>query len=80
MTEEKTLRLQLLGALILLGRFLMECILAAGFSMWGVRRPVADDPGTALPRPCLTPAEQLTWCGLQWRLGRQKPALARKTI
>jgi hypothetical protein len=73
MAEEKTLRLQMIGALILLGRFLMESVQAAGLCMWGVRLPVADDPGAALPRPSLTAAEQLTWSGLQWRLGRQKP-------
>jgi hypothetical protein len=72
MAREKTLRLQLLGALILLGRFSLESVQTIGFCMCGLRSPVADSPRPALPGLTLTPAEQLTWSGLQWCLGRQE--------
>lgn len=73
MTQEKILRLQLLGALILIGRFLWECIQAAGFCMWSLPRPVEDDQRQAMPPLSLSPTEQLTWSGLLWHLGRRKP-------
>lgn len=71
MAEEKTLRVQLLGATILLGRFFLVSIQMTGFCMCGLQPPVMEqDPG--LPKLSLTLTERLTWSGLQWRLGRQK--------
>jgi len=43
MAEEKTLRVQLLGALILLGRFFVVGIQTTGFCMCCLQPPVMED-------------------------------------
>jgi len=70
MSEESTLLLRLLGALRLVGRELLEGIRTSGFSACGLRPPAWDE--LEQPQPGLTLAEELTWSGLQWRLGRQR--------
>ena len=71
MAEDKTLRLQLLGALILLGRFFLEGAQTIAFCTCGLRPPALDEPGPPLPKPCLTLTERLTWSGLQCLLARK---------
>jgi hypothetical protein len=71
MAKEKTLRLQLLGALIVLGRFFVAGFVVTGYCMAGLQPPALPlARGRSADAPSLTPGEWLTWTALEWRLSR----------
>jgi hypothetical protein len=71
MALEKMMRLQLLGALIMFGRFFVAGFFLTGYYMAGLPAPALPPArGRSADTPSLTPGEWLTWTALEWRLAR----------
>ena len=71
MAKEKMLRLQLLGALIVIGRFLAPGFMLTCYYMAGLPAPALPlARGRSADAPSLTLGEWLTWTALEWHLAR----------